>query len=213
MGRQLKSVIDSDKGLQLSMNPSTNHHVKSTIQSKQNSNEIDIDQAHGHTNTSTNNQINLLYQPVTFPIGTRSTADKNKEKRERNKMAARRCRQRKMDKITELKETVETLINFMHNTQNSINKIMDCCLEGERLNTPVDGDQIKEIISDEIGDGFRDMIGLACNVARNETAEGTTQLLRQPNHSQIRPRSPVQAVQKRSNSNSPTSNLANQQAH
>merc|ERR1712029_742841 len=46
--------------------------------------------------------------------------DRDKDKRERNKLAARRCRKRKMDKIQELKTVVKEMGNYFEQIKNAL---------------------------------------------------------------------------------------------
>lgn len=55
--------------------------------------------------------------------GTKSTVEKNKDKRERNKLAARRCRQRKMDKIKTLEETVSRMNGVLTNLRHTLTNV------------------------------------------------------------------------------------------
>lgn len=130
-----------------------------------------------------------------IPAGTKSTAEKNADKRERNKMAARRCRQRKMDKIKELRQTVEHLSDVMKSLKSSLVKIdhlADKVIENkENKENPAGQNaqqiaqisqisEISKIIKSEIDfEDFDNSVLLARAVVESEAPEGTEQILNQ----------------------------------
>merc|ERR1712183_325115 len=54
------------------------------------------------------------------PIPLVTEEERNADKRERNKLAARRCRKRKMDKIAELKEAVSEMGKYFQQIKNAV---------------------------------------------------------------------------------------------
>jgi len=73
----------------------------------------------------------VVAQPpmIDFGPNIKSTVQKNDEKRERNKEAARRCRERKMIKIKELTDENEILMKRLDSAKNCMEKVKEFALK------------------------------------------------------------------------------------
>lgn len=95
-------------------------------------------------------------QPITNSIQHQTEEERNKDKRERNKLAARRCRKRKMDKIHELKTAVQEMGEYF-----------------VQIKTAVENKQANDINLTKLDD----LIHLSKAVVESDTVDGTKYIL------------------------------------